>query len=68
MKTSSFLLLPLAAIACAGPLTGGMYFTPAYFPSGGAVPPFSIAVLERSDLGSGTNYGKAGNPGTTRRP
>jgi hypothetical protein len=39
VKLSSFLLLPLAAIACAGPLTGGMYFTPSYYPSGGAVPP-----------------------------
>jgi hypothetical protein len=39
VKVSSFVLLPLATLACAGPLTGGMFFTPAYFPSGGAVPP-----------------------------
>ena len=39
MKVSSFFLLPLATLACAGPLTGGMFFTPAYYPSGGAVPP-----------------------------
>ena len=39
MKITSFLLLPLATLACAGPLTGGMFFTPAYYPSGGAVPP-----------------------------
>ena len=39
MRVSSFLLLPLATLACAGPLTGGMFFTPSYFPSGGAVPP-----------------------------
>jgi hypothetical protein len=39
VKVSSFLLLPLATLACAGPLTGGMYFTLSYYPSGGAVPP-----------------------------
>jgi hypothetical protein len=39
VKVPSFLLLLLATLACAGPLTGGMYFTPAYYPSGGAVPP-----------------------------
>ena len=39
MKASSFFLLPLATLACAGPLTGGMYFTLSYYPSGGAVPP-----------------------------
>jgi len=39
VKVSSFLLLPLAALGCAGPLTGGMYFSPSYYPSGGAVPP-----------------------------
>jgi hypothetical protein len=38
VKVSSFLLLPLATLACAGPLTGGMFFTPSYYPSGGAVP------------------------------
>jgi len=39
VKLKSFLLLPLATLACAGPLTGGMFFTPSYYPSGGAVPP-----------------------------
>jgi len=38
VNVSSFLLLPLATLACAGPLTGGMYFSPSYYPSGGAVP------------------------------
>ena len=38
MRVWSFLLLPLATLACAGPLTGGMYFTLSYYPSGGAVP------------------------------
>ena len=39
MRVPSFLLLPLGALACAGPLTGGMAFAPSYYPSGGAVPP-----------------------------
>ena len=39
MKVPSFLLLPLCALACAGPLTGAMAFAPSYYPSGGAVPP-----------------------------
>jgi hypothetical protein len=39
VKVSSLLLLPLATLACAGPLTGGMFLTPWYYPPGGAVPP-----------------------------
>ncbi|HVP62050.1 MAG TPA: hypothetical protein VMT11_15910 [Myxococcaceae bacterium] len=39
MRVSHLVLLPLAALACAGPLTGATSFTPAYYLSGGAVPP-----------------------------
>jgi hypothetical protein len=39
MKNWSPLLLSLAAVACAGSLTGPTTFQLAYYPSGGAVPP-----------------------------
>lgn len=39
MRVSRLILLPVAALGCAGPLTGATSFTPAYYVSGGAVPP-----------------------------